>query len=152
MQVKFEFVIYDEVNDKFEPDEKIYLLELNDEQVKTYDLLKDDDLHLYNWFQKSDFFLNWLREEVYPNSRDKKLAISVINNILFLRFYFFKVTSGDIHYEYFKKLFNILDESDWQDREDIGLEILEHLVVKREELIIDIKEQDLDHEDITEEV
>ena len=62
---------------------------------------------------------------------------------MFLRYYFFKVTSGDIHYDYFKKLFNILDESEWQDREDIGEEILEHLTVKRQELIIDLTE----HED-----
>ncbi len=138
MQVKFEFVTYDEVLDTFVPDENIYLLELDDEQAQTYELLKETDLHLYNWFQESEFFLNWVKEEVYPEQTDKKIAISVINEIMFLRFYFFKVTSGDVHYEYFKDLFDILDESDWQDREDVGAKILEHLVVKRKELIIDL--------------
>ena len=140
MQVKFEFVIYDEVLDTFQPDEKVYTLELDEEQAQTYELLKDDDLHLYNWFQESDFFLNWVSETIYPENQ--KIAISVINELLFLRFYFFKVTSADIHYEYFKKLFGILDEADWQDREDIGREILEHLVMKRQELIIDISQDE----------
>jgi len=142
MQVKFEFVSYDEVLDKFEPDENIYLLELDEEQTQTYELLKDTDLHLYNWFQESEFFLNWVKNEVYPDSTDKKIAISVINDIMFLRFYFFKVTSGDVHYEYFKNLFDILDESDWQDRSDIGEEILGHLMVKRQELIIDLTDEE----------
>jgi hypothetical protein len=145
MQVKFEFVSYDDVHDKFEPDEKVYLLELDEEQAQTYELFKDEDLHLYNWFQESEFFLNWLREEIYPDSGDKKIAISVINDLMFLRFFFFKVTSGDVHYDYFKKLFNILDESDWQDREDIGEEILAHLKVKRQELIISLNQENLNN-------
>ena len=146
MQVKFEFVSYDEALDRFEPDENIYTLVLNDEQTQTYELLKDNDLHLYNWFKESDFFLNWIKEEVYPNQVNKKIAVSSINDILFLRYYFFKVTSGDSHYEYFKELFNIFEESDWQDREDMGREILEHLVVKRQELIIALKENENDSE------
>ncbi len=140
MQVKFEFVHYDETLDTFEPDENIYTLELNDEQAQTYALLKDSDLHLYNWFQESDFFLNWIKEEVYPNDLDKKIAISVIDEIMFLRFYFFKVTSGDTHYEYFKKLFDIYHEEEWQDREDVGEEILTHLAIKRQDLIITLSE------------
>ena len=139
MQVNIEFVIYDEVLDKFEIDENVYAIELNDEQMKTYNLLKDNDLHLYNWLQKSDFFLNWVKEEIYPECSDKKIAISVVDDIMFLRYYFFKVTSGDIHYEYFIKLFDIHHESDWQDREEVGEEIIEHLLVKRKELIIDLK-------------
>jgi len=142
MQVKFEFVSYDEESDTFKPDENIYTLELDDEQAQTYALLKDIDLHLYNWFQTSDFFLEWVKSEVYPDESDKKIAISCINEILFLRFYFFKVTSGDTHYEYFKKLFNIFEESEWQDREEIGEEILEHLVEKRKELIIDLNDEE----------
>ena len=142
MQVKLEFVSYDDVLGKFEPDEKVYLLELDEKQAQTYELFKDEDLHLYNWFQKSEFFINWLREEVYPDSGDKKIAISVINDIMFLRFFFFKVTSGDVHYDYFKKLFNIHHEIDWQEREEVGEEILRHLMVKRQELIIDLKEDE----------
>ena len=142
MQVKFEFVIYDETLDKFELDENVYILELNDEQTQTYNLLKDTDLHLYDWFKESEFFLNWIKSEVYPDSEDKKIAISVINEILFLRFYFFKVTSGDVHYDYFKKLFNVYHEIDWQEREEVGDEILRHLMVKRQELIIDLKEDE----------
>ena len=57
MQVKFEFVIYDETLDKFDKDENVYLFELDDEQTQTYDLLKNVDSHLYNWFQEADFFL-----------------------------------------------------------------------------------------------
>jgi hypothetical protein len=72
MQVKFEFAIYDEALDKFELDEKIYSYELDEEQVKTYDLLKNVDLHLYNWFKESELFLNWIKEEVYPNEIGKK--------------------------------------------------------------------------------
>jgi len=146
MQVRFEFVIYDEALDKFDKDENEYILELDDEQTKTYDLLKDADLLLYNWFKESDFFLSWLKEEIYPDSIGKKIAISEIDEIAYLRFYFFKVTSGDAHYEYFKKLFNIFQESDWQDREEVGEEILERLMVKRQELIIELKE---DIDDLT---
>ena len=140
MQVKFELVTYDDAIDKFEQDDNVYLLELDDEQTQTYNLLKDKDLSLYNWFKESEFFLNWIKEEVYPKSVGKKIAISDINGISFLRFYFFKVTSGDIHYEYFKKMFDILHELDWQDREDVGEEILERLVVKRQELIIELQD------------
>jgi len=141
MQVKFEFVFYDEVLDAFSQDENIYTLELDEQQAQTYKLLEDNDVLLYNWFQESDFFLDWVKNEVYADNRDQKIAISVINDILFLRYYFFKITSGDAHYEYFKKLFNIHEESDWQDREDIGEEILEHLVVKRQDLIIDLSDE-----------
>jgi len=149
MQVKFELVSYDEALDKFELDENIYTLDLDDEQSETYNLFKDADLHLYNWFKESDFFLNWIKEEVYTDSIGKKFAICDIDDVSFRRFYFFKVTSGDVHYEYFKKLFDILEESDWQDREDVGREILEHLPAKRKELIMELKEEDLESGDDT---
>jgi len=141
MQVKFELVTYDEELDKFELDENIYTLELDDEQTKTYNLFKEVDLHLYNWFKESDFFLSWIKEEVYADSIGKKFAICDIDDISFRRFYFFKVTSGDVHYDYFKKLFNLLEESDWQDREDIGRKILEQLPAKRQELVIELTEE-----------
>ena len=35
-------------------------------------------------------------------------------------------------------MFKIFEESDWQDREDVGHEILEHLLIKRKDLIIDL--------------
>jgi hypothetical protein len=75
---------------------------------------------------------------VYQGSENKKFAISDINGVSYRRFYFFKVTSADGHYEYFKKLFNIHEESDWQDREDIGEEILQCLSTKRKELILEL--------------
>jgi hypothetical protein len=140
MQVKFEFAIYDEALDKFELDEKIYSYELDEEQVKTYDLLKNVDLHLYNWFKESELFLNWIKEEVYPNEIGKKIVICDINDISFRRYYFFKVTSSDVHYDYFKKLFGIHHEIEWQDREEVGHNILDQLAVKRQELIIELKE------------
>ena len=140
MQIKFELVTYDETLDKFELDENIYLLEMNDEQKQTYNLLKNEDLHLYNWFKESDFFIDWIKKEVYPNSIGKKFAINYIDDIGFFRFYFFKVTSSDSHYEYFKKLFDIHEESQWQDREDVGEEILKALTLKKQELIIELKE------------
>ena len=140
MQVKFEFVLYDETLDKFELDENIYSYELDDEQTQTYELFKHTDLHLYNWLKESEFFLNWIKEEIYPDSIGKKIAICDINDISFRRYYFFKVTSADSHYDYFKKLFNIIEESDWQDREEVGEEILEHLALKRQELIFELKE------------
>jgi len=153
MHVKFEFVIYDEALDTFELDKNIYSYELNDEQTQTYDLFKNTDLHLYNWFKESEFFLNWIKEDVYPDSIGKKIAICDINEISFRRYYFFKVTSADTHYDYFKKLFSIIEESDWQDREEVGEEILEHLAVKRQELIIELKEDATeDEENTTEEV
>jgi len=138
MQIKFELVTYDEELDRFELDENSYQIELNDEEAETYDLLKSSDMHLYNWLKESDFFLKYINEEVYQDSENKKFAISDINGISFIRFYFFKVTSGDSHYEYFKKLFNIHAESDWQDREDIGEEILQCLSTKRKELILNL--------------
>ena len=147
MQVKFELATYDEELDTFELDENVYFLELNDAQAKTYELIKDVDLHLYNWFQEADFFLNWVKEEVYTDSIGKKFAICDIDDISFRRFYFFKVTSGDVHYEYFKKLFDIIEESDWQDREDVGNKILEQLQTKRQKLIIELKEDSLELED-----
>lgn len=146
MQIKFQLVTYDEELDKFELDDNVYPLELDDEQSETYELLKHVDLHLYDWFQKSDFFLNWIKEEVYPESIGKKFAICDINEKSFRRFYFFKLTSGDIHYEYFKKLFGIFEESEWQDREDVGKEILKDLMVKRQELIIELKEEVVEDE------
>ena len=140
MQVKFEFAIYDEALDKFELDENIYSYELDDEQAQTYNLFKSTDLHLYNWFKESEFFLNWIKEEVYKDQIGKKIVICDINDISFRRYYFFKVTSADAHYDYFKKLFNIHHELDWQDREEVGEEILERLKLKRQELIIELKE------------
>jgi len=139
MQVKFELVNYDEENDTFTLDENIYSLELTNEQEETYDLLKSTDLHLYNWFKESDFFINWIKNEVYPNSIGKKFAINSIDDIGFYRFYFFKVTSSDSHYDYFKKLFDIHEESHWQDREDVGEEILKALSFKKQELVIELK-------------
>ena len=138
MQITFELVTYDEELDKFELDENTYQIELDDEETETYGLLKSSDLHLYNWLKESDFFLKYIKEEVYQDSENKKFAISDINGVSFIRFYFFKVTSGDRHYEYFKKLFDIHAESDWQDREDIGEEILQCLSTKRKELILEL--------------
>jgi len=150
MQLKFEFVIYDETLDKFELDENIYSFELDDEQAQTYNLFKNTDLHLYNWFKESEFFLNWVKEEVYPDSTGKKIAICDINDLSFRRYYFFKVTSADTHYDYFKKLFNIIEESDWQDREEVGEEILEHLKIKRQELIIELEDEDVTQDEESE--
>jgi len=138
MQIKFELVTYDEELDKFELDETMYQMELSDEDAQTYELLKSSDQALYNWLQESDFFLKYIKEEVYQNNENKKFAISDINGTSFRRFYFFKVTSSDSHYEYFKKLFNILEESEWQDREDVGEEILRCLSTKRKELILEL--------------
>jgi len=140
MQLEFELVTYDEKLDKFELDEAVYQIEISDEDAQTYELLKSSDLNLYNWLRESDFFLKYIVEEIYQNSEHKKIAICDINDISFRRFYFFKVTSADTHYEYFKKLFKIFEESDWQDREEVGEEILEHLTVKRKDLIIDLNE------------
>ena len=138
MQIKLEFVNFNEELNTFEIDENSYSLELNEEDTQRYNLLKDTELALYKWLKESDVFLTWINEEVYQNNIGKKFAISDINGISFIRFYFFKVTSGDTHYDYFKKLFNICEEPDWQDREEIGNEILNHLSTQREELIIEI--------------
>ena len=140
MQVKIEFAVYDETLDKFELDKNIYTYELSEEAAQSYNLFKDTDLHLYNWFQESNSFQRWIKESVYPESIGKKIAICDIDDVSFRRYYFFKVTSADTHYDYFKKLFNIHHESDWQDREDVGEEILEHLLPKRQELIIELKD------------
>jgi hypothetical protein len=140
MQIKFELVIYDEELDKFELDETMYQMEISDEDAQTYELLKSSDLNLYNWLKAANFFVEYISKEVYPDSEHRKIAISDIKGTSFRRFYFFKVTSGDTHYDYFKKLFNIFEESDWQDREEVGQEILERLLVKRKELIIDLNE------------
>ncbi len=43
MQVKFELVTYNEVLDKFEPDENIYFLELDNKQEQIYNHLKNSD-------------------------------------------------------------------------------------------------------------
>jgi len=147
MQVKFEFAIYDEALDKFDLDENVYTFELDDEQEQTYNLLKNTDLYLYNFFQESQSFNNWIKEKVYPNEIGKKIAICDINEISFRRYYFFKVTSADVHYDYFKKLFSIHHELDWQDREEVGKEILQNLLVKRQELIIELKEEIVEDEE-----
>jgi hypothetical protein len=139
MHIEFELVTYDEKLDTFDLNERMYQVEISEEEAQTYELLKSSDLNLYNWLKESSFFLNYVREEIYPNNHDKKIAISDINGTTFRRFYFFKVTSADSHYDYFKKLFTIYEESDWQDREEIGDEILAHLMVKRQELVIDLR-------------
>lgn len=141
MQVKFEFAIFNEELDTFELDDNIYTYELNELQAETYELLKEVDLHLYNWFQQSELFINWIKEEVYPDEIGKKVAICDIDDITFRRYYFFKITSGDSHYEYFKKQFEIIHELDWQDREEVGEQILERLKTKRQELIIELQEE-----------
>lgn len=142
MELKFEFVSYDEELDKFELDENIYTFTLSVEQTKSYELLKDGELYLYNWFKESQYFIDWIKEEVYPDSIGKKIAIATVNDTLYLKYYFFKVTSADVYYEYFKELFGIIEESDWQDREVVGEEILEKLLLKRQELIIELKEEE----------
>jgi len=142
MELKFEFVIYDEELDSFELDDNIYTFVLDEEQAKTFEILKDGELYLYNWFKDSSYFLDWIKEEVYPDSTGKKIAIATIDDILYLKFYFFKVTSADTFYDYFQELFGILSESDWQDREEVGEQILEQLAVKRQELIIELKEDE----------
>jgi len=142
MQLEFELVTYDEELDKFDLDETMYQIEISDEDAQTYELLKSSDMNLYNWLKESESFIKHIREIVYPDSEHKKISISDINGTAFRRFYFFKVTSGDSHYDYFKKLFYILEESDWQDREEIGEEILEHLMVKRQDMIIDLEENE----------
>ena len=138
MKLNFELVTYNKELNKFELDENKYQVEIDEEEAKTYELLKDSDLSLYNWFRESDFFKNYMKEEVCQDSENKKFAISDIDGVSYRRFYFFKVTSGDSHYEYFKKLFDIHEESDWQDREDIGEEILQYLSTKRKELILEL--------------
>ncbi|MDQ7044950.1 MAG: hypothetical protein Q9M32_03430 [Sulfurimonas sp.] len=140
MQVKFEFVSYDDTTKTFELDENIYSFELNEEQAQSYELFKDSDLHLYNWFKESESFTDWIKEEVYPDSMGKIIAICDIDDISYRRYYFFKITSADSHYEYFKKLFDIYHEEDWQDREEVGATIIENLVIKRKELFIELKE------------
>ena len=142
MELKFEFVIYDEELDKFELDENIYTFTLDDEQAQTFEVLKDGELYLYNWFKDSDYFTEWIKKEVYPDEIGKKIAIATIDDILYLKYYFFKVTSADVYYDYFKELFGIIDEPDWQDREEVGEEILEKLLVKRQELIIELREDE----------
>jgi len=139
MQINFELVTYNDALDRFELDEEIYQLEIEGEDVEAYERLKSSDLRLYKWLKESDFFLKYIAEEVYQDSENKKFAISDINGISYRRFYFFKVTSGDSHYEYFKRLFNIHEESEWQDREDVGEVILEHLSTKRKELILELR-------------
>jgi hypothetical protein len=140
MKIEFELAKYDETLDKFELDETIYQMEISDEDAQTYELLKSSDLNLYNWLRESAVFTQYVSEEIYPDSENSKIAISDINGTSFRRFYFFKVTSSDSHYDYFKKLFNIFEESDWQDREEVGHEILEQLIIERQKLIIDLNE------------
>lgn len=146
MELKFEFVIYDEEQDKFELDENIYTFTLDEEQAQTFEVLKDGELYLYNWFKDSEYFIDWIKKDVYPDQIGKKIAIATIGDILYLKYYFFKVTSADVYYDYFKELFNIIEESDWQDREEVGKEIIEKLLVKRQELIIELKEDENENE------
>ncbi len=138
MKMTFELVTYNDELNSFEIDENTYQINLSEEHAKTYKLLESSDLSLYNWLQESEFFINYIEEEVYQDSKGKKFAISEINGISFLRFYFFKVTSSDIHYDYFKKLFKIHVESEWQDREDTGREILGYLPKKQKELMFEL--------------
>jgi len=144
MHIEFELVTYNEELDKFDLDETMHQLEISDEDAQTYELLKSSDMNLYNWLKEADFFIKHLREKVFPDGEARKIAISDINGTTYRRFYFFKVTSGDSHYEYFKKLFTIYEESDWQDREEIGEEILEHLMVKRQDLIIELEANEVE--------
>ena len=142
MELKFEFVIYDEELDKFELDENIYKFTLDDEQAQTFEVLKDGELYLYNWFKDSNYFTDWIKKEVYPDEIGKKISISTIDDFLYIKYYFFKLTSADVYYDYFKELFGIIEEADWQDREVVGEEIIEKLLIKRQELIIELKEDE----------
>jgi len=137
MQIEFGLVNYDEEKDSFILDEKTHQIELDDQESEKYRLLKSSDINLYHWLKETDSFLKYMKE-VYQEDKNKKFAISDIDDVSFRRFYFFKLTSGESHYSYFKKLFNIHEESDWQDREDIGEEILQHLLIKRKEFILNL--------------
>jgi hypothetical protein len=147
MKIEFELVTYDDTVDKFELDEAIYSIEINEDDAQTYEILKDSDMSLYNWLKESDSFVSFLANKLYADGVQRKIAISDINGKSYRRFYFFKVSSGDSHYDYFKKFFNIFEESDWQDREEIGSEILEHLIVKRQDLIIELDENMMESND-----
>ena len=142
MQVKIELVEYDQYQDKFDIDSNIYTLNLNNDQEDRYNSLKNKDMDLYNWFLESDFFIDWIKEEVYTNDIGKKFAINSINDIGYFRFYFFKVTSSDAHYDYFKKYFAINEESEWQDREVVGEEILHNLARERKKLIFELTQNE----------
>jgi len=149
MLLEFELVTYNEELDQFDLDETMYQMEITEEEAQTYELLKSSDLHVYNWLKESKEFIKYIKEEIYPEGNHSKVAISDINGTTYRRFYFFKVTSGDSHYEYFKDLFDIIQESDWQDREEVGAEILERLMSKRQDLIIDISVEETE-EDVEE--
>jgi hypothetical protein len=138
MKIDFELAIYNDELNAFELEGMVHYVELDDKEAKEYELLKDSYLDLYHWFKESDTFINYMNEEVDQEYRSKKIAICDINDTSYRRFYFFKVTSADTHYEYFKELFNIYEESEWQDREDVAEEILQHLSMKKEELIIEL--------------
>ena len=78
MQIEFELVNYNEELDKFDLDETIYQINISDEDAQTYELLKSSDMHLYNWFKEADFLEKYLIEEVFPDGKARKIAISDI--------------------------------------------------------------------------
>jgi succinate dehydrogenase flavin-adding protein (antitoxin of CptAB toxin-antitoxin module) len=86
MQINFGLVIYDDDLDRFELDADTHQIELTDEEIKEYELLKSSDLNLYHWLKESDSFLKYMKEEVYQDSKNKKFAIRDINDTSYVRF------------------------------------------------------------------
>lgn len=138
MNFKIKFVIFSEDQKKFIKDDNEYIFELDEEFEESYTTLEKNDKNIYNFFKNEKSFLKWIKEEVYPDYESAEIGISFIDDISYLRFWFFKVESGDAHYEYFMDYFSIFYDDLYDSRAGIGEEIVEKLKIERKGMVINL--------------
>jgi hypothetical protein len=138
MNFKIKFVIFNDEEKKFVKDDNEYIFELDEELEESYGKIKKSDKEIYSFFKNDKSFLRWIKEEVYADQDIKEIGISMIGDISYLRFWFFKVESSDTHYEYFSEYFDIFFDDLYHSRSDIGNEILDNLVKERKNMTIDV--------------
>ncbi|NOQ30421.1 MAG: hypothetical protein GQ570_04765 [Helicobacteraceae bacterium] len=152
MRIKFKFVIYNEEDKTFKKDDKDYFFEFNTDEEQ-FEEIKNKELVFYNWFKESEVFTTWLNKEVYPNLTGQKVAITKIDTVNYLRFYFFKENALEHNYEYFMELFGIDEDIEWQDRENTYSMIMEHLGLQQQEMLIELvqdKSENINEADLVE--
>lgn len=146
MNVKVKFVIFNEIENKFVKNDEEFTFELDEELENQYKTLKKSDKNIYNFFKNSQLFLKWIKEELFVDGNVKKVGISAIGDVSFLRFWFFKIESSQAHYDYFTNYFDIYVDVLFESRDSIGENILSHLKQESPKMIIDLEQIVLEDE------
>lgn len=136
MNFKLKFIFWNKKENKYSKDDKIYDFKLNDELVKQFDGLEIDDNRTYQLLKNSEAFIEWV-EDIYKDMDIKKVGISKINDINYLKFWFYKPSSEAL-FEFFLEYFDLFFEDDWDDKENMDNEIQLCLIEERKKMLIQI--------------